>query len=173
LLRATTFDFILGDWSVHNRRRNDYRPDRAAAGWSEFPSRMQASPILGGWGVIDTYDFHQFPGRGPGHAIALRLGDPQASLWRIWWGSTFRAGSLDAPVVGGFVRGEGVFAGEDSFMGATVLVLTRYSDITSEAFRWEQMFSFNGGETWATNWIMGFHRTRPAAKLSGVSGPRL
>jgi hypothetical protein len=156
---ATNFDFMLGDWRVHNRRlevplTQARRPDR----WVEFESRVSSRHILGGRGLVETYSFPDFPGRGEFDGFVLRLVDPRTEVWRVWWTSSGSDGLLDTPVVGGFVEGEGIFAGTDVYDQRPVLVRTRYSDITPTTVRWEQSFSFDDGRTYLTDWIMEFHR---------------
>ena len=155
---ATDFDFLLGEWVVRNRRRDDYRPQSTSDGWSEFESRVHARPILGGAGVVDTYFFPDFPGRGEQHGFALRLVDIREDIWRVWWASSSSSGSLDSPVVGRFCNGTGLFAGGESYRGSLALVRTRYYEIRPDSLRWEQVFSFDEGQTYEPNWTMDFQR---------------
>lgn len=158
------FDFLLGDWAVRNRRRNDYRPEGAAEGWSEFESKACAKPILGGSGVVDTYSFPEFPGRGEEHGFALRLVDVRENVWRIWWASSSSGGSLDSPLVGRFWDGAGLFTGGERYRGSLVLVRTRYDEIRPDSLCWEQAFSFDEGKTYEPNWTMHFQRLDKATE---------
>lgn len=152
------FDFLLGSWRIHNRKLKTLLPEEERTGWYEFVSTADVRPILGGTGVVDTYWMPEFPGRGEFHGFALRLVDPATQIWTIWWAASNGAGRLDPPVAGRFVNGEGHFAGEDSYDGRSVLVRTRYTQITPTSLRWEQAFSFDPGQTFETNWVMQFQR---------------
>jgi hypothetical protein len=152
-IASTDFDFLMGRWSVHHHRLADVT-DRHCTEWVDFDSVGEARPVLGGAGNVDTVvatlpDGRSFEG------LTLRLYDPAADLWRIWWSSTTSPGRLDPPVEGRFRDGRGVFLGDDEIGGKPARVRYLWSAMTSTSARWEQDFSFDGGATWdPVNWIM-------------------
>jgi hypothetical protein len=151
------FDFFFGRWDQVNRKR--VRPlVKGDTEWVEFESRTEAGPILGGLGNIDTFKAPRFPGRPGFEGFSLRLFDPDTGLWRIWWASTVGQGQLDAPVCGRFRNGVGLFECDDVLEGVPLRVRFTWKDITVYSATWEQAFSFDGGETWDTNWVT--HHTR-------------
>ena len=103
------FDFLMGSWNVANRRLVD--PLRESAGWREFSTVAVARPLLKGLGNTDSYDSAD---DSDFHGVTLRLFDPAACLWRIWWASTSRPGHLDPPMEGRFDGSRGVFHGTDT-----------------------------------------------------------
>ena len=145
------FDFFYGRWHQQNRKRANLvvRDDR----WLEFESRSEAMPILGGLGNVDTFKAPRFPGRPGFEGFSLRLFDPGTGLWRIWWASTIGNGQLDVPVAGRFRNGVGVFECDDVQNGVPYRVRFTWKDITEGSATWEQAFSFDGGESWDTNWV--------------------
>ena len=151
------FDFLVGRWRIANTKLVDPLGDEPAA-WVEFDSAAESRPILGGLGNCDSYLAPDFPGRGLFHGFALRLFDPEERLWRIWWASSVGGGELDTPVVGRFDDGLGRFECDDVLGGRAVRIRFRWSDITATSARWEQSFSFDGGGTFAPNWVMAFSR---------------
>jgi hypothetical protein len=146
------FDFFYGRWQQKNRKRANLLV-RDDASWIEFESRAEVMPILGGLGNIDTYKAPRSPGRPGFEGFSLRLFDPGTGLWRIWWASTIGHGQLDAPVVGRFRNGIGVFECDDVVQGVQVRVRFTWKAITERSATWEQAFSLDGGESWDTNWI--------------------
>jgi hypothetical protein len=44
--------------------------------------------------------------------------------------------------------------------GNPITVRFKWSNITEASARWQQSFSFDGGTTFAVNWVMEFSRTR-------------
>ena len=118
---------------------------------------VENRPILRGLGNIDLYRSAEFPDQPEWEALALRLFDPGTGLWRIWWASTADAGQLDTPVAGGFVGDDGQFLADDVLGGRAVKVQYEWSP-DREHPTWRQSFSFDGGRSWQTNWIMDWHR---------------
>jgi hypothetical protein len=157
LMGAADFDFLHGRWRVHNRKLRDVLPD-AEPDWFEFPSIAEARPILGGLGNTDTYDIEDLPGRGRFHGFTVRLYDEKADVWRIWWASSIGQGQLDPPLVGRFDDGVGHFEGDDAIGDRPIKVRFTWTSPDHDHARWEQCFSYDGGETYATNWIMEFTR---------------
>jgi hypothetical protein len=150
------FDFVFGQWSVHNRKLLDPL-DPACTEWLEFASVAAAEPILGGLGNTDhiwvdgTGSMPAFEG------FTLRLFDPRTRRWQIWWSSTRQPGVLDPPVVGSFAGGSGVFECDDLLGGRPARVRFSWTQHPSTP-RWEQAFSFDAGKTWSHNWTMDFVR---------------
>jgi hypothetical protein len=145
------FDFFFGSWQQRNRKR--VRPlVLGDTEWIEFESWSRVGPVLDGLGNVDTFDAPDFPGRPGFKGMSLRLFEPTTGLWRIWWASTVGNGALDAPVVGRFVDGIGIFEEDDVIDGVSIRVRFTWKDITPTSARWEQSFSFDGGQTWDVNW---------------------
>lgn len=157
-MSASSFDFLVGNWRIENRRLRTLLSGEERGGWAEFDSTAEVRSVLGGAGVVDLYRMPDGPARGELHGFALRLVDPQTDTWTVWWAASGAPGRLDPPVVGGFVDGEGHFSGEDVHAGRRVLVRTEYTEITDSSLRWAQAFSFDAGRSFETNWVMRFHR---------------
>ncbi len=146
------FDFQHGRWAVANRRLRDPL-DPACTTWDEFPATAVVEPVLGGLGNVDRMWVEDTAAMAAFEGYTLRLFDPQAQVWRIWWSSTRQPGVLDPPVEGAFVAGVGAFSCEDVIAGVPVVVRFLW---TTALHRWEQAFSFDGGATWVDNWVMDF-----------------
>ena len=154
----TDFDFLPGTWHVANRRLVDTL-DPDCDEWEEFEATSEARAILGGLGNIDHFRTEGYEG------FSLRLYDPETDLWRIWWASTGRPGRLDPPVEGRFSAPDRArFECDDVLEGVPIRMRFDWSEITDSRARWEQAFSFDGGETWKHNWTMVLTRDGGASE---------
>jgi len=145
------FDFLIGDWTVRNRRLKARWS--AAPEWETFEGRSRCEPRLGGTSNVEQIDF---PDRGFS-GMTLRLFDLGARRWSIYWISS-RDGVLQPPVHGGFDGDDGAFFGEDLDDGRFVLVRFNWSKRgPAGGPRWSQAFS-QDGRAWETNWMMDFER---------------
>ncbi|GAB2805136.1 hypothetical protein [Lentzea nigeriaca] len=147
-MSANDFDFFHGRWRVANRKIADI-PGRGTE-WAEFDADAECRPILGGMGNVDSLHAGDWEG------MTLRQYDPLRQVWRIWWASTRAPGHLDPPLEGRFTDGHGVFFGDDVVGGHEVKL--RFDWTAGDEPVWQQQFSYDGGETWETNWIMRFTR---------------
>jgi hypothetical protein len=122
--------------------------------WEEFESRCRTRPILGGLGNMDEFVLERASGRAD--AVTVRLYDPVAREWSIYW--TAGAGRFDVPMVGRFEGGRGEFFSHEVFAGRHILARFIWTVSEPDTCRWEQAYSADGGKTWETNWTMEFTR---------------
>lgn len=148
------FDFLVGRWTVQHRRLKG-RLEHSTE-WETFPGTCETHLILGGQANVDD-NVLELPG-GPYRAATMRVFDPGAKTWSIWWFDSRHPHDLDPPVVGGFHNGVGTFFADDHFKDKPIKVRFVWSDISGTKARWEQAFSEDGGATWETNWVMEFTR---------------
>ena len=147
------FDFLMGDWKVHNRRLRERL--KGSTSWEEFDGTVTAHPILGGLGNFDEVVFNREAG--PMLGATLRLFDVATQEWRIYWANGSQ-GELDVPMIGKFVNGRGVFYAQEPHEGTTIFSRFIWTEISENACRWEQAISSDGGTTWETNWTGDFTR---------------
>ena len=147
------FDFWMGRWHAHNRRRRKWLA--GSDEWDEFEAAVVAHKILDGLGNQDEF---RTAHAGGFIGMSFRFFDPATGQWSIYWATTRRPGVLDPPVIGGFSGATGTFEGTDTHQGRAVLVRYVWSGVTTPTPRWEQAFSGDDGKTWETNWVMDFTR---------------
>ena len=147
------FDFLIGNWTIHQRRLRERL--KGSTEWEEFESASVARKILGGLGNIDEVSMDRESSRLDG--FTLRLYDPKSNQWSIYWVDSVNL-DLQIPMVGGFENGRGEFYAQEPFEGRQIFSRFIWSNITPTSCRWEQAFSPDGGKTWETNWIADFTR---------------
>ncbi|WP_062431079.1 hypothetical protein [Herbidospora daliensis] len=145
----TGFDFLIGDWTVANRRRLNYVDPGSE--WEEFTGHSTCRPLFDGGANIEEMVCPTFTG------ITLRLFDVEKKEWSLYW-SNSKYGVLQPPVVGTFTDGVGEFFGTDLYADEEIHARFIWNAITPESAHWEQAFSQDGGQTWLTNWTMDFTR---------------
>lgn len=152
---STGFGFFTGTYDVVNRWREDFLdPAEGDGRWEEFPGVTRASAHFDGRASFDEIEF---PTKGFA-GLTLRLYDPAADAWSLYWASG-RTGTLLPPVTGGFrPDGTGLFLGDDEYRGRAERARFLWSGITATTAHWEQAFSVDGGRSWITNWEMDFTR---------------
>jgi hypothetical protein len=152
------FDFVSGVWHLRNRKLVNVL-DPECDEWVEFDAMATGDVRLYGLGNTDRMLIKAMPPAGdPYEGMTLRLFDPQEKVWRIWWTSSRFPGVLDPPVVGRFSEGVGRFYCDDVINGTPVKVRYEWSDTTTDTPKWNQAFSYDGGETWKANWYNWFTR---------------
>lgn len=145
------FDFIHGRWTVEHRRLKTRGV--GSEDWDLFPATAYCEPRLGGLANVEEVDC---PARG-WTGMALRTLDVETREWSVYWINSLN-GRLQSPVRGRFNADGCVLEGPDSDDGRPVIARYIWSDITPDSARWTQTFSYDGGATWETNWVMDFGR---------------
>jgi len=150
------FDFLVGEWRITNERLRQRL--RGSTDWEVFPATSTVEKVMrapdGTFG--GNLDQMFIPQKGF-TGMTLRLYDPVAGVWSIYWSDTI-SHRLFPPTVGRFENGRGVFFGDDVEGGVPVNV--RFDWTAGEAPLWEQSMSADGGRTWEKNWVMRFERDR-------------
>ncbi|WDD97791.1 hypothetical protein [Thalassomonas actiniarum] len=146
------FDFVIGEWTVKHRRLKERLT--GCHEWIDFDGEMSTTKILGGYGNLED-NFLHFPEESF-RAIALRSYNADSKKWSIWWLDGRSPDALDAPVVGEFTDGIGLFFADDVFDGVPIKVRFTWNSQQPGRPRWEQAFSVDNGESWETNWTMEF-----------------
>ena len=146
------FHFLYGRWSVQHHRLTTRGV--GSDDWDVFHSDTFCQGLMGGLCNVDENDF---PERGF-QGLSFRTFNVETGQWAIYCVNS-ASGVLQNPVFGRFENGIGLFHGEDVDGDRPVKVRYRWEDITASSACWSQAFSYDGGETWETNWIMSFART--------------
>ncbi len=160
-LQAHAFDFLMGTWVVQNRFLAERL--RHSHEWLQFQASDSERPLRTGTGNLEYYATDHWPNF---IGMSLRLYDPRARHWTIYWSDNrFSAGVLQPPLQGSFDHGRGLFEGPDHFAGVPITVRFTYTwhSADPDHVRWTQAFSRDHGKTWETNWIMDFTRTSETA----------
>lgn len=147
------FDFLIGQWNIHHWRLRESQT--GAPYWEEFDGTAADYKILAGLGAISEVKLH--PASGPVEGLTVRLFDPEARQWSLYWAESVH-GTLTTPMIGGVKDGRAECYAHESIGGQHVLSRFVWSNITESSCRWEQAFSSDGSRTWETNWIMELTR---------------
>jgi hypothetical protein len=148
------FDFLVGDWSVHNR----FLVHRLANSheWIEFEADDSFHLLPGNLGTEENYRTDHWPSF---NAIGLHLYDPEKKRWTLYWADSRNTpGTMQTLASGSFDRDIGTFYAPDTFNGKPISVRVIWKRKDDAHVYWEQAFSPDEGKTWETNWIMDFQR---------------
>jgi hypothetical protein len=164
------FDFEIGTWKLHLRRR--LHPLTGSDAWTDFEGSVSARKIWDG-----RADFDEFAAESPtGHieGVTLRLYNPQTHQWSLYWANGKEGALSGPPQVGEFKNGRGEFFCQDTFNDRMILIRYVWSNITANSAHFEQSFSDDGGKTWEVNWITDQTRVsdEPANVRSASNAPQ-
>jgi hypothetical protein len=143
------FDFLAGEWKIANRRLKDSTTNV----WETFEGSATVYKVLGGMGSIE-----ELRGRdGKYLGMGVRMWHPQEKMWADHWTGYYN-GVVNAPQMGQFIDGMGVFISEERVDGVAWKYRGLWDRITKESCRWTQASSKDGGMSWDYNWFMDWTR---------------
>jgi hypothetical protein len=145
---AHDFDFELGTWKIHLKRR--LHPLSGSHTWVEFDGTSVTRKIWQGRSQIEEFETDSPSGHIEG--LTLRLFNPDTHQWSLYWANS-KDGILVVPQIGQFENGRGEFYAQDTLNGRSILVRFIWSNTRSNLPHFEQSFSADGGKTWEVNWI--------------------
>src|SRR5260221_12703875 len=155
---ANNFDFLVGTWNILNKRKKgksfwaDQEPEEVAM-WEEFPADDLVEKCLDGRAVVEHYEA-TLPSGERVKALSVKAVDPPTQHWSIMWIETRNVPDL-GPLTGTFQDGVGEFSQViETPDGKPMHVRHIWDNITSDAARWQQTFSFDGGTIWNTKFFM-------------------
>jgi hypothetical protein len=142
------FDFEIGSWKIHLSRLEDRLAGSTT--WVQFDGTSVTRGVWNGRANLEEFETDSSQGHIEG--LTLRLYNPQAHQWSIYWANS-KNGTLDQPMIGEFKDGRGEFFDQEPWKGRAVFVRFIWSKTTTKSPHFEQSSSDDGGKTWEVNWI--------------------
>jgi hypothetical protein len=142
------FDFAIGTWKTHIRRR--LHPLTGSNEWTTFDGTVVTRKVWKGRAQLEEIE-----AKGPlGHfeGVNLFLYNPQARQWATYWANS-DDGTIAVPTIGEFKNGRAELFDQETYNGRTILARGVWSEIKANTHRFEQSYSDDGGKTWETNFI--------------------
>lgn len=150
------FDFLAGEWKIRHKRLIGGTKDE----WLYFESGATVHRVLHGMGSIE--ELRNADGSDMGMGIRIWL--PEQEKWADHWTSAGN-GVVNAPQLGEFIDGEGVFISKEEVDGVKWQYRGVWDRITTESCRWHQSASKDGGNSWEWNWWMEWTRQNSSGTL--------
>jgi hypothetical protein len=143
------FDFELGSWKIHLKRR--LHPLTGSTTWVEFDGTSVTRRVWGGRAQVEQFETDSATA---GHieGLTLRTFNPQTRQWSLYWANS-KDGLLVPPQIGQFKNGVGEFYAQDTLNNKLIFVRFIWSKTNSSLPHFEQAFTDDGGKTWEVNWI--------------------
>jgi hypothetical protein len=144
------FDWEIGTWNTKVKiRRNPL--SGTTPEWVEFVGTSVVKPLMD-----SRANFVELSVRGASGGIeggSLRLYNPKTRQWSVNY-ANLSNGLLTSPVFGGFdPKSRGLFYGQDTVDGRTILVRFIITQVSPREAHFEQAYSADAGQTWEDNWI--------------------
>jgi hypothetical protein len=142
------FDFAIGTWKTHVKRR--LRPLTGSDTWVEYEGTSVVRPVFNG--AANLVELVMDGPAGHFEGMSLRLYNPESKQWSLNFASR-GGGTMTAPTIGEFKNGRGEFYNQETLGGRAILVRFVITPVDANTYRYEQAFSGDGGKTWEVNWI--------------------
>jgi hypothetical protein len=159
------FDFNLGTWKTHFRY---LRQPPSGPMWVEFDGTVAVRKIWNGRAQLEEIEADGPAGHFEG--LTLFLYNPESHQWSQSFANS-RDGVFETHSVGEFKNGRGELYSQETYHDKAALVRAVWSDITATGHHFEQFYSFDGGRTWAPNFIATLTRTNEAPAAAHNADP--
>lgn len=160
------FDFNFGLWKTHIVVTRHVPASPGSTESFEMDGTVAVRKVWDGRAQLEEVEADGPHGHWEG--LTLFLYNPESRQWSINFVNS-RDGTLEEPAIGAFVKGRGEFYDQQVIDGRATFVRVVWSDITPDTHRFEQSFSYDGGQTWEQNFAATL--TRLAASASAAAGP--
>jgi len=150
------FDFNFGVWKTHIRRV--LNPLSGSTDSVELNGTVTVRKVWDGRAQLEEIEADGPKGHWEG--TTLFLYNPQAHQWSQTFADS-ETGVLTSPLIGSFKDGRGELLNQDTDNGRSILVKGVWSDITPDAHHFEELYSDDGGKTWAPAFIASLTRLKP------------
>ena len=145
------FDFLIGDWNIHNKRKN------TVGSWEEFEGINKGERYIDGYSIIDKYEA-TFPSGFILKGLTIRAFDSVQNNWKLVWLDNYNPPDFQ-PLIGHFNGSIGIFdkikKTEDNKL---IKIRFTWEIKETNSVLWKQEISYNDGKDWELQWIMEFYK---------------
>jgi hypothetical protein len=153
------FDFLEGTWKFHLKRLK--RRLVGSTEWVELDGTTVCRKVLDGRAEVEEMNVESADKRTRIQGMAVRLYNPEAHQWSIYWVNGADGVMEQNPMVGEFINGRGEFYNQQVYEGRAIYARFTWAGVDTNSPHFEQAFSTDGGKTWETNWITDQTRQKP------------
>jgi hypothetical protein len=129
--------------------------------WVELDGTTVCQKVLDGRAEVEEMNVESADKHTHIQGLALRLYNPEAHQWSIYWVNGADGVMEQNPMVGEFNNGRGEFYNQQVYEGRAIYARFVWSGVNTNSPHFEQAFSTDGGKTWETNWITDQTREKP------------
>ena len=134
---SNDFDFIVGKWTVLNRRLINRLSNSNE--WVEFNAEYESWHVLNGMGNMDEIKVENELNNTYG--LSMRIYNPENNEWKIYWADNHHPEKgLTLQVCGKFEGKLGTFYGDEFFEGKFVKLRFIWESKSEDHAYWEQAY---------------------------------
>jgi hypothetical protein len=157
------FDFVIGDWKAHLRRRIDPKTGVTASTpgqgvWVDYYGISNHKKVLGTNANLEEFDVTDSKNNLHYKGQTLRMYNPASKQWSIYGLDLDKGEIAPSALTGNFTGKAGTFYHQEERGGRIMLVRYVWTDKGPKAAVMVQSFSPDGGKTWDANWICELSR---------------
>src|ERR1700739_3866251 len=153
------FDYAVGTWKFHLKRLK--RRLVGSTEWVEFDGSTVCRKVLDGRAEVEEMNVESADKHTHIQGLAMRLYNPEAHQWSIYWVNGADGVLEPNPMVGEFNNGRGEFYNQQVYEGRAVYARFVWTGVAPKSPHFERAFSADGGKTWETNWVTDQTKANP------------